>query len=104
MSTMTDPHPRGGVARFSDEQFVDLIFSDDELVQAEFDAIIAAEWPSRPPGRPSRDTPDGGNHDGGQYRGTGGRASRPLRPQHSGVRGWSRQRSPPAPLSMGRTE
>ncbi|MGI8881289.1 MAG: hypothetical protein ACR2KJ_12460, partial [Jatrophihabitans sp.] len=69
MSTVTDPDPRGDVARSSGEQFVDLSCSDDDLVQAEFDAIIAAEWPSRPPDRPSRDTPGGGNHGGGQYRG-----------------------------------
>ncbi len=96
MSSMTDP--RGDVARGSDEQFLDLICSDDDLVQAEFDAIIAAEWPSPPPGRPSRYTPGGRNHGGGQYRGTGGLDGRPLRPQHSGIRRWSRQRSPPTPI------
>ncbi len=46
MSTATGV--RGHVARGNDEQFLDLICSDDQFVQAEFDAIIAAEWPDPP--------------------------------------------------------
>ena len=34
-----------------DEQFLDLICADEDLLRAEFDAIIAAEWPSPPAGR-----------------------------------------------------
>ncbi len=95
MSTVTGP--RGDVARGSDEQFLDLICSDDELVQAEFDAIIAAEWPSPPPTRPRRDTP-GGRHPGrGQRPRPAAPDGLPLRPRHPGVRAWSRQRSPPTP-------
>ena len=30
------------------EQFLDLICADVELLRAEFDRIIAAEWPQRP--------------------------------------------------------
>ncbi|MEO8887790.1 MAG: hypothetical protein ABI429_00595 [Jatrophihabitantaceae bacterium] len=97
MSTMTDP--RSDVARGSDEQFLDLICSDDGFVQAEFDAIIAAEWPSPPPDRPGREIP------GGRPPGLGGHQhpepaspdGLPLRPAHPGVGAWSRQRSPPTP-------
>lgn len=33
------------VARTSDEMFLEIVLSDEQLLQAEFDAIIAAEWP-----------------------------------------------------------
>ena len=42
------PHPatrsRAPVDR---EEFLDLVYGDEDLVDAEFDAIIAAEWPDR---------------------------------------------------------
>ena len=34
--------------RSVEEQFLDLLLADDDLIQAEFDAIIAAEWPGPP--------------------------------------------------------
>jgi len=37
-----------------DEQFVDLICADQDLIRSEFDAIVAAEWPTPPPTRPRR--------------------------------------------------
>ncbi|MER7243189.1 hypothetical protein [Kribbella sp. NPDC000426] len=51
-----------------DEAFLDLTLADDELLRAEFDALIAASWesPSQPPldkhclpsrGRPARPRP-----------------------------------------------
>ena len=40
--------------RSTDEQFLDLLLADEDLLRAEFDAIIAAEWPGQPPGRPGR--------------------------------------------------
>lgn len=48
-----------------DEQFYDLICVDADLVAAEFEAIIAAEWPETP-ARPPR------HRDAGGYRGNGG--------------------------------
>ncbi len=80
-------------ALLTDEAFVELICADDEFVGAEFDAIIAAEWPTRPPAEPGRD-------DAVQPPARGGR---PLpgpvrlthRPQHPGIDGWARGRSPP---------
>jgi hypothetical protein len=48
-------HPDGFKAtRSTDEQFLDLLLADEDLLRAEFDAIIAAEWPGQPPGRPGR--------------------------------------------------
>src|ERR1700759_3309547 len=39
--------------RFFDEAFTDLITEDDELVRAELDDLIAAEWPApSSPGSP----------------------------------------------------
>lgn len=103
MSTATGV--RGDVARGNDEQFLDLICSDDQFVQAEFDAIIAAEWPSPPPAGPRRDTPGGRHHDRGHhYTEPAGPDGPPLRPVHPGVGAWSRQRSPPTPAPpTGRT-
>jgi hypothetical protein len=37
-----------------DEQFLELIYADPDWVQAEFDEIVAAEWPSPPPAEPGR--------------------------------------------------
>ena len=41
----TDPH-----AAATPDGFLDLVCADEELVRAEFEAIIAAAWP-RPPSR-----------------------------------------------------
>jgi len=80
-----------------DEQFFDLICNDVELIAAEFDAIIAAEWPTPPPSAPGHRTagrpPTGGTARRGIARG-GGRSSRP---RHPGIGGWARERSPPHP-------
>ena len=79
-----------------DEQFFDLICNDAELLAAEFDAIIAAEWPAPPPSTPGRGV--AGDHPtGGAARraiaSSGGPLSRSRRP---GIGEWFRQRSPPA--------
>jgi hypothetical protein len=78
-----------GLAPTVDEQFVRLIFSDEELLQAEFDALIAAQWP--PPTHEQAGTPvsDAGHGTNAQAIG------RATRPHHTGVGGWARQRSPP---------
>jgi hypothetical protein len=42
------------------QAFVDLVCADDELMRAEFDALIAASWPTPPavpPVRPRRPAP-----------------------------------------------
>jgi len=103
MSTVTGL--RGDVTRGSHEQFLDLICSDDELVQAEFDAIIAAEWPSLPPHRPRRDNP-GGRHPSrrGQPPAPSGPDGLPLRPRHPGVEAWSRAALTPDTNRTSKTE
>ena len=74
-------------ARTVDEQFLDLICSDEDLLRAEFDAIIAAEWSSPPTTtprhaaahqRPTNDAP----------RGAAARIASPVtRPRHPGIGG-----------------
>jgi hypothetical protein len=39
--------------RRTDEEFIELVCSDEDLLAAEFDAIIAANWPGRPPAPPA---------------------------------------------------
>jgi hypothetical protein len=65
-----------------EEQFLNLICNDPDLLAAEFDAIIAAAWPTPPadgPGRPAADPVRDPVH----------------RPRHPGIGGRVRQRSPP---------
>lgn len=81
-----------------EEQFIGLVCGDDELVQAEFDALVAAEWrecPAGPPGDRGFDdrcVPGGTGYRGGHR---GGEAHRPPRARRPGSGEWVRQRSPP---------
>ncbi|HEU5267664.1 MAG TPA: hypothetical protein VFU35_13235 [Jatrophihabitans sp.] len=89
------PIPEAGGRTCEDEQFLALICSDEQLLRAEFDAIIAAEWPSRPPPAPGR-----GAAAERPARAIRGRAVQRVpglasRPRHPGIGGWARQRSPP---------
>ena len=77
----------------TDEQFLQLIYADEDLLRAEFDAIIAAEWPSPPPVEPASAGADG-RPGRGERRGHIG-APPPPRPPHTGVGARPRQRSPP---------
>jgi hypothetical protein len=103
MPTISETRGEGN-ARTLDEEFLELVCSDEELLRAEFEAIVAAGWPRtparpplrRPAGRPP--TPRGGP-----------RRERPpdrlaTRPRHPGVGGWARQRSPPPPRSRDHAE
>ena len=85
-----------------DEQFLELICRDEELVDAEFEAIIAAEWPAPPARRHATKV-------------TCGPAVRPAkvpaalpvdgwvrRPWYPGIGGWVRQRSPPDTRKTGK--
>jgi hypothetical protein len=93
---LTEAPPPGGTpgARTVEEEFLALICADEQLLQAEFDAIIAAEWPTTParPGRPSPDAPSDHRRYRGGHRGPRRRIDRPRRSE--GDR-WARQRSPP---------
>jgi hypothetical protein len=78
--------------------FLELLCADEDLLRAEFEAIVAAEWPSPPPAQPA----EGNAARRGPPRSpssTRGRpATPPSRPRHPGAGDWSRQRSPPADL------
>ena len=87
--------PTSETAWTVEERFLDLIYGDTDLLAAEFDAIIAAEWPEPPADRPGRSA--AGRHPGN---GPSRRAADPVvgpvsRPRHPGIGGWARQRSPP---------
>lgn len=78
-----------------DEEFLELMCADEEFIRAEFDAIIAQEWSSRPPpADPPPASPATGPHQGWQA-GPPALRSFPRRPRRPGIGGWSRQRSPP---------
>jgi len=79
----------------TDEQFIELVCADEDLVRAEFDAIIAAEWPSPPPVQPASAGADG-RPGRAERRGDIGAVLSPRAP-HTGIGGRARQRSPPAP-------
>ena len=80
-----------------DEQFLELMCADEELLRAEFDAIIAQEWSSSlPPPDPPAASPRPGPGPGSHRLPRGSQASA-RRPPHPGADGWSRQRSPPRP-------
>jgi hypothetical protein len=88
-------HPDGFKAtRSTDEQFLDLLLADEDLLRAEFDAIIAAEWPGQPPDRPGRGT-QAERRPGGTRRRRPRAAGSAGRPHPLRIGGWPRQRSPP---------
>jgi len=92
---MPTPPITGTTVRRIDEQFLDLIYGDAELLAAEFDAIIAAEWPLPPVSlpRPGAASPKPEHVRSGRSRS----GARPHRQQTHGLGGeaWRRQRSPP---------
>jgi hypothetical protein len=90
-------------ARSTDEQFLEWLCADEDLLRAEFDAIIGAEWPGPPPAGPRRDT-DAGRPPGQRPCHDASVAGLPARPGHPGIGGWTRQRSPPAGSSDNRTQ
>jgi hypothetical protein len=53
-----------------EDQFLDLVCADEELLRAEFDAIIAAEWPN-PAGGAAAGTARGSRHARRGYDGHG---------------------------------
>ena len=88
---------RAGAPSRVDEEFVELMCADEELLRAEFDAIIAQEWSSSlPPPDPPAASPRPGPGPGSHRLPRGSQASA-RRPHHPGADGWSRQRSPPRP-------
>ena len=82
------------LTRGIEEQFLDLLLADEDLLRAEFDAIIAAEWPGPPPNLPRRRVrggPDPGRRRRHRVTATKGAGAG----RQPGVDGSARQRSPP---------
>jgi len=78
------------------DEFVELICNDDELVRAEFDAIVAASWDTAPPaGRPPAVPFPASRPPGWPV--PSARDLAPVPPGRSQrlARRWNRQRSPP---------
>ncbi len=90
--------------RSTDEQHLELLCADEDLVRAEFDAIITAQWPGPPPAEPDRGADAEPDPRRVQHRPETGDALPPSRPRHPGIGGWTRQRSPPARGSHNRRQ
>jgi hypothetical protein len=75
-------------------RFLDLLLADDDLVQAEFDAIIAAEWPGPPPNLPRRRVV-GGPDPGGRRRPRATATKSSVAGRRPAAGESARQRSPP---------
>ncbi len=89
-------HSDGIGNRSVHRQFLDLVLADDQLVQAEFEAIVAHEWDCAPPAE-SVGSPVGERFPvGPSCRRLVSSAPRPPGPLPGPGKGeWSRQRSPP---------
>jgi hypothetical protein len=81
-------------SRAIDEELIEVVCDDPDLLAAEFDAIIAAEWPT-PPVDSRRQATACGRPDKGTAGVYGDRRGPASRPHHPGIGGWARQRSPP---------
>ncbi len=80
-----------------EEQFLELVYADEALLRAEFDAIVAREWPNRhPPTRPRPASRASGPHPRRPLAQPGVRAPHGT-PRHSRGQQLRRQRSPPRP-------
>ena len=76
-----------------EQQLLDLLLADEELLRAEFDAILAEVWPAQPPNLPHRRAgePDPG---GKQHHRDTASTAPDVRARPQGAS--ARQRSPPA--------
>jgi hypothetical protein len=74
------------------DDFLAVICADEELLDAEFDSIIAAAWGDGSETKPRPAVPPLPPGDVAQARHM---CSLALRPQYPGIDGWARQRSPP---------
>jgi hypothetical protein len=103
MTAVPAPQPDVEVAAADvvEEEFLAIVYADEELLRAEFDAIIATSWgqPGQParPGRTPQPAPPEQPRRQAVDRGAG-----PAGPQHyPGGEGRSRQRAPPYPATAG---
>jgi len=90
----TAPPPAVTRTRPGDEEFLALLCADEQLLRAEFDEIVAAQWPN-PPAQPpaQRPRPDrGGDAPGNTRAGAAGADGPSADPRQSRIDAWSRQR------------
>jgi hypothetical protein len=80
--------------RGTNERFVELVCADEDLLRAEFDAIIAARWPSPPPAEPDHRSDTRPHPRRARHRRDANAALRPIRPRHHDISALTRQRSP----------
>ncbi len=100
----TFPTSQHGSKLADDEEFLAIVCSDEDLLRAEFEALIAAEWPSPPPDTPADDAAVERPPGPARRQPRGGQARLPNRARHPGIGAWSRQRSPPPPDSRNRRQ
>ena len=100
MTTCINPAAEADVG--TDEAFLDLVCADDDLLRAEFEAIIAASWPALPVDHEPVPSPMPQDPEG---RGAAGRAELGAAGRDHGSEALrSRQRSPPDERSPLRRE
>lgn len=83
----------------TEEEFLAIVCSDQDLLRAEFDAIIFAAWPS-PPLDPAAGYDALVNSPDAKPNSPGSDLPQQAGPHHPGTGGRSRQRSPPPPKQM----
>ena len=93
--TLIDPAPwRDAATPAVHEQFLELVYDDDQLLAAEFEEIVARAWDGPQP--PSPGTPAGPTAERWErYQLPASRPRLRARPRHPGADGWARQRGPP---------
>jgi len=77
----------------TDRRFLAVVLGDHELLEHEFQALLAESWGSPPTGRALHPTPAGPSVPGSRPAASDRRL--PTRPHHPGLGGWGRSRSPP---------
>jgi hypothetical protein len=77
------------------DEFIDLVYADEQLLRAEFDAIVAHGWPDEPTSSPRAKPIEPAQPMGAPQCRLTVRATCPLTP------GRPRQRSPPAGQRLG---
>jgi|SRR4051812_15327202 len=83
-------------ARRTDEAFLEILCADEDLLRAEFESIIAKEWPS-PPSDVPLDHPTARQRPPWAGRGARAGTAERKRSREPAVEKGARQRSPPVP-------
>ncbi|MGI8665251.1 MAG: hypothetical protein ACR2N4_04360 [Jatrophihabitans sp.] len=95
----TLPTPTTKSAPAIEDEFLAIVCSDEDLVRAEFYAIIAVEWQSLPPDSPEDENAIERLPGATQHQPSGGQAL-PGGLRHPGIHEWAPERSPP-PVTAG---